>query len=139
MNRIEMQNDVLSRGSDAVEVQGLQVRPVTFATLLALRKLKNPLAGALENGGEIEENMEALVELLWVQCAPWGDVRRMVSALGPDGDRAAIDAAIFDFASGLTPQMMQAAMSEFARQQQGVAAVAAEVMPDDKKGTERKN
>lgn len=139
MNRIEIQNDVLCRGNEAVEVHGLQVRPVTFATLLALRKLKNPLAAALENGGAMEEDMGALVELLWVQCAPWQLVRRLVSVLEPDGDRAAVDAAIFDFAAALTPEMMRAAVAEFTRQQRGVQAVAAEVLPDDKHKGEGKN
>lgn len=139
MKRIEIQDDVLSRGDAVAEVQGLQVRPVTFASLLVLRKLKNPLAAVLENGGALAEDMEALVELLWVQCAPWPQVRRLVSELEPGGDRAAVDAAILDFAVGLTPAVMKDAVGEFARQLRGVNAVAAEVLPDDKRGAERKN
>lgn len=129
--REEIQTEILTGGESPVLPGGLSIRPITFASLLLLRKLKNPLARALENGGAVNaDNMEALVELLWVQCAPWDEVRRLVSAYRED--RAVIDAAILDFAVGFTPEAMTRCLQELARHQQQVQSVAAEVLPDGK-------
>ncbi len=131
MTREEIQDDILAAADSPAELSGLQVRPVTFATLLALRKLGNPLAAALEHGGSVSgNNLEAIAEFLWVQCAPWDSVRRLTATYRKGDDRSLLDAAIFDFAPDLTPQQITATMAAITRHGEQVAAVAAEVLPD---------
>lgn len=136
--REEQQTDILIAGDEPSVVGSMQARPITFATLLVLRKLGNPLAQALENGGSATvDNLEALAEFLWVQCAPWQRVRALVSKYARGCDRAEIDAEVLDFAAALTPEEIQRAVDLVAGHAQQVAAVAAEVVPDG--GSKSKN
>ena len=131
MTREEIQDEILAAGSAPQMMAGLQVRPVTFASLLVLRKLGNPLAAALERGGSVSGNdLEAIAEFLWVQCAPWNSVRRLTATYRKGEDRGTLDAAILDFAATLTPQQIAAAVTAITRHGEQVAAVAAEVLPD---------
>jgi hypothetical protein len=131
MTRETLQTDALALGSEPVQCGELAVRPVTFGSLLLLRKLGNPLASAMETGRPVRaENMEAVVEFLWVQCAPLEDVKRIVCGLRLGGDRSELDAALIDFAIGLTPAAVQAALAEITRQQGAIRAAAADVIPD---------
>lgn len=128
-------------GADApVQVGELQVRPVSFASLLMLRKLGNPMATAIESGATFDaSNMEAILEFLWVQCAPWESVRKLCAAMRPGGDRAVLEAQLLDFAATLTPQTVQAALQEITRQQEQVRAAAASVIPDATHRSDSKN
>ncbi len=131
MDRLEIQDEILAAGSAPQMMAGLQVRPVTFASLLVLRKLGNPLAAALETGSSVSvDDLEAVAEFLWVQCAPWDSVRRLTATYRKGEDRSLLDAAILDFAATLTPQQIAAAMAALSRHSEQVSAVAAEVMPD---------
>lgn len=131
MTREEIQDDILAASDSPADLGGLQARPITFASLLALRKLGNPLATALERGGSVSGNdLEAIAEFLWVQCAPWNSVRRLTATYRKGEDRGTLDAAILDFAATLTPQQIAAATTAITRHGEQVAAVAAEVLPD---------
>lgn len=137
--RDEIQTEILSQGSAPVELGGgMQVRPVTFATLLVLRKLGNPLAAALEGrGGAVAtDDPEALAEFLWVQCAPWAQVKRLTANVRLQG-KEAVDAAVLDWAEMLTPETMQQALGLISGQQEQAAAVAVEVIPDGKQDREK--
>lgn len=119
------------QGETPSSVAGMQARPITFASLLMLRKLGNPLAAALENGGNTKlDDLEALAEFLWVQCAPWQRVRALVCAYTRGADRSAIDTEVLDFAAALTPAQIQQAVDLVAGHAKQVAAAAAEVMPE---------
>lgn len=125
--RDEIQTDILLEADAPTTTGALNVRPVSFASLLLLRKLGNPLAKALENGGAVgTESLEAIAEFLWVQCAPWDEVRRVACG----ADRARLEAAVLDFAAALTPQQIQVAVAAIANHGKQLAAVAAEVLPD---------
>lgn len=131
MDRLEIQDEILAAGSAPQMMAGLQVRPVTFASLLVLRKLGNPLAVALEHGGSVSgDDLEAIAEFLWVQCAPWDSVRRLTATYRKGEDRSLLNASILDFAASLTTEQIHAAMASLSRHGEQVAAVAAEVMPD---------
>ncbi len=131
MTREEIQDDILAASNSPADLGGLQARPITFASLLVLRKLGNHLAAALERGGSVAGNdLEAVAEFLWVQCAPWDSVRRLTATYRKGEDRSLLDAAILDFAATLTPQQIAAAMAALSRHSEQVSAVAAEVMPD---------
>lgn len=131
MDRLEIQDEILAAGSAPQMMAGLQVRPVTFASLLLLRKLGNPLAVALETGGSVSgDDLEAIAEFLWVQCAPWDSVRRLTATYRKGEDRSLLNASILDFAASLTTEQIHAAMAVLSRHSEQVAAVAAEVMPD---------
>ena len=137
MTRDTLQNDALCTIAQPVQCGSLSVRPVTFGSLLLLRKLGNPLAAAMESGRPVQtQDMESIVEFLWVQCAPWQDVKRIVCSLRPGSDRSELDAALIDFAVGLTPDTVKAALEEFKHQQDAISAAAADVIPDNdrKKG-----
>ena len=137
--REEIQTEILAGGEAPVDLGGLTVRPVTFATLLMLRKLGNPLAAALESGvAPGAEDMGAIAEFLWVQCAPWAEVRRVVAGYRA-GDRAAVDAVVLDFAMNLTPAQIQHVVKLIARHGDGLKAVAAEVIPDKDAPSDSKN
>ena len=129
--REEIQTDILASAEDPAPIAGLTVRPITFASVLMLRKLGNPLAAALESGAAFAvEDLEALAEFLWVQCAPWEGVRTLTATYRHGADRSRIDAAVLEFASTLTPQQLQAAVAAIARHGKQVQAVATEVLQD---------
>lgn len=131
MDRLEIQDEILAAGSAPQMMAGLQVRPVTFASLLVLRKLGNPLAAALETGSSVfMDDLEAIAEFLWVQCAPWDSVRRLTATYRKGEDRSLLDATILDFAATLTTEQIVDAMDAVTRHGEQVAAVAAEVLPD---------
>lgn len=137
--REDIQTDILAAADAPALVAGLSVRPISFASVLILRKLGNPLASVLESGASFEvEDLEAVAEFLWVQCAPWQDVRALAASYRHGADRSYIDAAVFDFAAALTPAQLQAAVSAIACHGKQVQAVATEVLTD-KNDTPSKN
>lgn len=133
--REQIQDEVLALGEQ--KHAGLTIRPITFASLLILRRLGNPLGTALEGRAvPSTEDLEALAEFLWVQSAPWDEVK-MLAAMG---NKKAVDAAVLEWAEKLTPEQMQVAVASIGRHGEQVAAVAAEVIPDnDKNGESGKN
>lgn len=133
--RENIQDEVLALGESVVD--GLTLRPITFGTLLVLRKLGNPLGTALEGRSvPSTEDLEALAEFMWVQAAPWHEVKRLAAS----GDKDAVSAAVLDWAERLTPAQMQAAVASIGRHGTHVAAVATDVIPDkDKSGESGKN
>ena len=128
--REDIQTEILATAEDPAPIAGLTVRPISFASVLILRKLGNPLAAALESGASFEvEDLESLAEFLWVQCAPWDTVRTLTASYHRGADRSRIDATVLEFAASLTPQQLQAAVSAIARHGKQVQAVACEVLP----------
>lgn len=129
--REEIQTDILM-GADAPAAVGvLTVRPVTFASLLVLRKLGNPLARSLERGGAVAaDNLEAIAEFLWVQCAPWETVKRMASGYTAGEGRQLLNAAVLEFAAQLTPQQIKDTVQAIAAHGEQLGAVTADVIPD---------
>lgn len=125
MNRDSIQNDVLLAG-DAGEVLsgGMCVRPVTFGAMLVFRKLGHPFAG-LAAGVELVLTDDHLAQALWVMCAPWEQVRRAVLA-----GAAAVEAAVLDFAAGVSPQQLAEFTAYLAGQKEGIDTATAEVIPE---------
>lgn len=109
-------------------VGAFEVRPVTLATMLALKKLKNPLYLALSGGAEVEEagvEEEHLVQFLWVHAAPWEEVRRLVVNAG--AWREKIQEAVLDFSLKVRLQDTQAMVMLL--KEELTAAVAAMATP----------
>lgn len=132
--RENIQDEVLALGER--QQAGLTIRPITFASLLILRRLGNPLGTALEGRAvPSTEDLEALAEFLWVQSAPWDEVKLLASM----GNKKAVDAAVLEWAEKLTPEQMQVAVASIGRHGEQVAAVAAEVIPDKDKESDSKN
>ena len=139
-SREEIQTEILAGVDSPENMEGLQVRPITFATLLLLRKLGNSLADTLERGGAFAaDDMEAIAEFLWVQCAPWDTVRRLCASYRKGSDRSLLDATILEFALSLSPAQMSAAVQAIVHHGEGLSAVAAEVIPDKDTPAESKN
>lgn len=135
MNRDSIQNDVLLAG-DAGEVLsgGVCVRPVTFGVMLVFRKLGHPF-GLLAGGEELELSDTHLAEALWVLCAPWEQVRRLVRA----GDMEAVADAVLDFAAGISTVQLAEFTRYLAGEKEAADAAAAVVLPDKDTGAPSKN
>lgn len=138
--REEIQTEILAEAETPAILQGLTVRPISFASVLILRKLGNPLADALESGASfVADNMEALAEFLWVQCAPWETVRKLCAAYRKGADRSRLDETILEFAASLSPEQLQGAVAAIARHGVQLNAVATEVIPDKDTPADSKN
>ncbi|MBQ4594785.1 MAG: hypothetical protein IJA81_09140 [Akkermansia sp.] len=123
--REQTQNDVLLAGDAAVQLEsGLIVRPVSFGAMLVFRKMGHPFAG-LAAGAELVLTEDHLAQALWVLCAPWEQVRRAVLA-----GAATVEAAVLDFAAGVSPLQLAEFTEYLAGQKEGIDAATAEVIPE---------
>jgi hypothetical protein len=128
--REEIQTEALLRGSDGVEVApGLKVYPVTFGTLLALRKLKNAMVADFMEGRELLlADFEPMAQFFWVHTRPWSVVQEALAyeAASP----GYIDAQVMEFAGMLSPESIKAMMVKLGQMGKEAKQVQVEVIPD---------
>lgn len=128
--REEIQTEALLRGSDGVEVApGLKVYPVTFGTLLALRKLKNAMVADFMEGRELQiEDFEPMAQFFWVHTRPWSVVQEALAyeAASP----GYIEAQVMEFAGSLTPAMVKTIMQQLGQMGKAAKLMQVEVIPD---------
>lgn len=124
----------LMRGSEPVEVgNGLQLWPVTFGTLVALRKLGNVLVQDFMAGREMEmTDFEAVAEFFWAHTRPWQKVHEAVQASIAEGSKAKIEAEVFELSGLLTMESTKRMMKLLGEMQSEAQAAQVEIIPDDR-------
>ncbi len=125
-------SDSLLREDEPYNVAGHNVRPVSLASMLVLKKLGNPLYNAIM--GEDRESLDALgtdlevmTEFVWVHAAPWPDVRRL--AVRADYSREQVAEAILDYISTLPQDAMGDIVRLIIEQANANAAATARALP----------
>lgn len=82
-------------------------RHISLASLSMLTRINNPLRfvflGDLDAKLVLSEDIQYLLEFIWLHAAPLDKVRALVS----NGNKADIDSAVWDFAENMTIQQMQ--------------------------------
>ena len=128
--REEIQMDALLRSSDGVEVaSGLKLYPVTFGTLLALRKLKNAMVADFMEGRELQmADFEAMAQFFWVHTRPWSVVQEALAY--ESASPGYIGAQVLEFAGMLTPGMIKTIMQQLGQMGKEAKQVQVEVIPD---------
>lgn len=131
------QIDIALQGDDTHTVGRHTVRPVTFAAMLVLQKLGNPMAGIGTGGGLIMSDMQ-LAEVIWVLAAPWEQVRDTALRCTAD-DKSPAERAVLDFAADLSPEELQSMVTLLNGYATAADAAAAEVIPDADRPNASKN
>lgn len=126
--RNNTQIDIALQGDTTHTVGRHTVRPVTFAAMLVLQKLGNPMAGIGTGGGLLMSDMQ-LAEVIWVLAAPWEQVRDTTLRCTAE-DKSPAERAVLDFAADLSPEELQSMVALLNGYATEADAAAAEVIPD---------
>ena len=128
--REETQSDALLRNSDGVQVApGIKLYPVTFGTLLALRKLKNTMVADFIEGRELQmTDFEPMAQFFWVHTRPWAVVQEALAyeAYTPGH----IESQVLEFAGSLTPELVKNIMRHLAQMAKEAKNAQVDVIPD---------
>lgn len=135
--RNNTQIDIALQGDTPHTVGRHTVRPVTFAAMLVLQKLGNPMAGIGTGGGLLMSDMQ-LAEVIWVLAAPWEQVRDTTLRCTAD-DKSPAERAVLDFAADLSPEELQSMVALLNGYATEADAAAAEVIPDADRPNASKN
>ena len=136
-DRDTQQIDIALRGDDPQAIGCHTLRPLTFAGMLLLQKLGNPLA-AVGSGAEFVLTDMQAAEALWVLAAPWAEVRDTTLRCTAT-DKTPAERAVLDFAATIAPDELAAMLGSLRGTAAEADAVAAEVLPDDRHTTPSKN
>ncbi len=129
INREIINTDTLILEDEPTSVGKLQVRSVSLASMLVLKKIASPLYAAML-GGDVTvapDDLDTIAEFVWVHAAPWADVRRL--AARAEYSRDAVTEAVLDFVSTLPPDALLEMFSHVVNQQERSASAAAKALP----------
>lgn len=128
--REETQTDALLRSSDGVQVApGIKLYPVTFGTLLALRKLKNAMVSDFIEGRELQiADFEPMAQFFWIHTRPWSVVQEALAY--ESASPGYIEAQVMEFAGVLTPAMVKTIMQQLGQMSKEAKNAQVEVIPD---------
>lgn len=120
------------RGGEPVDCgNGLQLWPVSFGTLMALRKLGNAMVQDFMEGRELKmDDFEAMAQFFWAHTRPWQVVHERVRTAMASGSMQGIDAEVFELAGVLTAQNTRRMMKLLGDMQKEARAAQVEVIPD---------
>ncbi len=136
-DRETQQIDIALRGEELQAVGRHMLRPLTFAGMLVLQKLGNPLAN-VGNGEKLSMTDFQAAEAIWVLAAPW-DLVRDVTLSCTSEDKTPAERAVLDFAASISPGELAAMLASLRGSAAEVDAVAAEVLPDTRQTEASKN
>ena len=128
--REETQSDALLRNSDGVQVApGIKLYPVTFGTLLALRKLKNTMVADFIEGRELQmTDFEPMAQFFWVHTRPWSVVQEALAF--ESANPGYIEGQVMEFAGSLTPELVKNIMRHLAQMAKEAKNAQVDVIPD---------
>ena len=128
--REQTQTDALLRNSNGEQITpGITLYPVTFGTLLALRKLNNPMVADFIEGRELQlADFESMAQFFWVHTRPWSAVTEALSfeAAAP----GYIDSQVLEFAGTLTPELVKNIMLQLGSMSKEAKNAQVEIIPD---------
>ena len=124
--------DAMLRGAEPVECgQGLKLWPVSFGTLMALRKLGNEMVQDFMEGRELRmDDFEAMAQFFWAHTRPWKHVHEAVRKALASDNMEVIEAEVFELAGVLTAENARRMMLLLGRMQKEARAAQVEVLPD---------
>jgi hypothetical protein len=124
--------DAMVRGGEPVDCgNGLKLWPVSFGTLMALRKLGNAMVQDFMEGRELKmDDFEAMAQFFWAHTRPWDVVHAHVRQAMASGRMQLIDAEVFELAGVLTAENTRRMMKLLGEMQKEARAAQVEVIPD---------